>query len=180
MFFGRTHAKAKTPILWPPHGKSWLIGKNPDAGRDWGQEEKGMTENEMAGWHHRINGHEFEWTLGVGDGQGGLACCNSWGCKELDMTEWLNRTKLRTVSDKSRCTVTLCYPTSWPTWCYPAFLFLPVYLYEGVFLFIFSCFSLIMFKHIFHAWIFFSVNYLFMCIIHLSSVGIATGFLCRL
>ena len=71
-----------------------LIGKDSDAGRDWGQEEKGTTEDEMAGWHHRLNGHEFEWTPGVGDGQGGLACCNSWGHKESDMTEWLNWTKL--------------------------------------------------------------------------------------
>jgi len=77
-----------------PHAKSWLIGKDSDAGKDWGQEEKGTTEDEMAGWHHRIDGCEFEWTPGVGDGQGGLACCNSWGCKEWDMTEWLNWTEL--------------------------------------------------------------------------------------
>ena len=70
--------------------KSWLIGKDPDAGRDWGQEEKGMTEDEMAGWHHWLDGRESEWTPGVGDGQGGLACCNSWGHKESDMTERLN------------------------------------------------------------------------------------------
>ena len=80
-------------ILWPPHVKSWLIGKDSDAGRNWGQEEKGTTEYEMAGWHHRLNGHEFEWTPGVGNGQGGLACCNSWGRKESDMTEWLNWTE---------------------------------------------------------------------------------------
>ena len=90
VFFGRTHAKAETLVLWPPHGNSWLIGKDSDAGRDWGQEEKGMTEDEMAGWHHRLDGHEFEWTPGVGDGQGGLACCNSWGHKELDTNERLN------------------------------------------------------------------------------------------
>ena len=66
---------------WPPHAKSWLIGKDSDAGRDWGQEEKGMTEDEMAGWHHQLDGHESEWIPGVGDGQGGLACCNSWGRK---------------------------------------------------------------------------------------------------
>ena len=78
----------------PPHVKSWLTGKDPDAGRDWGQEEKGMIEDEMAGWHDRLNGHEFKWTLGVGDGQGGWACCASWGHKESDMTEWLNWTKL--------------------------------------------------------------------------------------
>ena len=78
VFFGRNDAKAETPVLWPPHVKSWLIGKDSDAGRDWGQ-EKGTTEDEMAGWHHRLDGREFEWTLGVGDGQGGLACCDSWG-----------------------------------------------------------------------------------------------------
>ena len=93
VFIGRTDAEAETPILWLPHAKSWLIGKDPDAGRDWGQEEKGTTEDEMAGWHHWLDGHEFEWTLGVGDGQGGLACCDSWGCKELDMTEQLNWTE---------------------------------------------------------------------------------------
>ena len=76
VFFGRTDAKAETPVLWPPHAKSWLIGKDSDADRDWGQEEKGMTWDEMAGWHHRLDAREFEWTLGVGDGQGGLACCD--------------------------------------------------------------------------------------------------------
>ena len=90
VFIGRTDAKAETPILWPPDAKSWLIGKDPDAGKDWGQEEKGTTEDEMVGWHHRLNGHEFGWTLGVGDGQGGLVCCGSWGRKELDTTEQLN------------------------------------------------------------------------------------------
>ena len=73
--------------------QSWLVGKDSDAGRDWGQEEKGMTEDEMAGWHHWVDGREFRWTPGVGDGQGGLACCNSWGRKESDMTEWLNWTE---------------------------------------------------------------------------------------
>ena len=89
-FFGRNDAKAETPVLWPPHAKSWLIGKASDTGRDWGQEEKGTTEDEMAGWHHWLDGLESEWTPGVCDGQGGLACCDSWGCKELDMTERLN------------------------------------------------------------------------------------------
>ena len=89
MFFERTDVKAETPILWPPHAKSWLIGKDSDAGRDWGQEEKGMTEDKMAGWRHWLDGRESEWTLGVGDGQGGLACCNSWGCKESNTTERL-------------------------------------------------------------------------------------------
>ena len=92
VFIGRTDAEAETPILWPPHGKSWLIGKDSDAGRDWGQEEKGTTEDEMAGWHHQLDGHEFEWTPGVGDGQGSLACYDSWSCKESDTTEWLNWT----------------------------------------------------------------------------------------
>ena len=94
VFIGRTDAKAETPVFWPPHAKSWLIGKDSDAGRDWGQEEKGTTEDEMAGWHHRLDGHEFEWTPGVSDGQGGLVCCDSWGHKELDMTERLNWTEL--------------------------------------------------------------------------------------
>ena len=84
-------AEAETPGLWPPHAKNWLIGKDFDAGRDWGQ-EKGTTEDEMAGWHHWLDGSESEWTPGVGDGQGGLACCDSWGCKESDTTEWLNWT----------------------------------------------------------------------------------------
>ena len=92
VFIGRTHVEAETPILWPPDVKSWLIGKDPDAGKHWGQEEKGMIEDEMVGWHHWLNGHEFWWTSGVGDGQGGLACCGSRGRKDLDMTEQLNWT----------------------------------------------------------------------------------------
>ena len=96
-FFGRNDAKAETPVLWPPHAKSWLIGKDSDAGREWGQEEKGTTEDEMAGWHHWLGGHESEWTPGVGDGQGGLACCDSWGRKESDTTEWLNWTELNWI-----------------------------------------------------------------------------------
>ena len=84
--------EAETPVLWPPHVKSWLIVKDFDAGRDWGQEKKGTAEDEMAGWHHWLDGCESEWTPGVGDGQGGLVCCNSWGHKELDTTEWLNWT----------------------------------------------------------------------------------------
>ena len=89
-FLGRNDAKAETPVLWPPHAKSWLIGEDPDAGRDWGQEKKGMTEDEMAGWHHGLDGRESEWTPGVGDRQGGLAWCDSWGRKESDTTERLN------------------------------------------------------------------------------------------
>ena len=86
------------PVLWPPHAKSWLIGKDPDAGKDWGQKEKGTTEDEMVGWHHRLDAHEFEEAPGVGDGQGSLACCSSWGRKELDMTEWLNWTEHPCIS----------------------------------------------------------------------------------
>ena len=96
MFIDRTDTEAETSIFWPPEVKSWLIGKDPDAGKDWGQEENGMTEDEMVGWHHWLNGHGFGWTPGVGDGQGGLACCSSWGHKESDMTEWLNWTELIT------------------------------------------------------------------------------------
>ena len=86
-------AEAETPILWPSDAKSWLIGNDPDAGKDWRQEEKGMTEDEMVGWHHRLDGRDFGWTLGLGDGQGSLACCDSWGHKELDTTEQLNWTE---------------------------------------------------------------------------------------
>ena len=89
LFIGRADAEAETPILWPPDSKNWLFGKDPDAGRDWGQEEKGMTEDEMAEWHHWLNGRESEWTPGDGDGQEGLACCNSWGRKESDTTDRL-------------------------------------------------------------------------------------------
>ena len=93
-FFGRNDAKAEIPVRWPPHEKSWLIGKDSDAGRDWGQAEKGTTEEEMAGWHHWLNARESRWTPGVGDGQGGLACCDTWGGKESDTTERLNWTEL--------------------------------------------------------------------------------------
>ena len=94
IFIGRAEVEAETPILGPLDAKSWLIGKYPDAGKDWRQKEKGTTENEMVWWHHWFNGHEFESTLGVGNGQGGLAYCSPWGHKELDMTEWLNWTEL--------------------------------------------------------------------------------------
>ena len=90
VFIGRTDVEAETPVLWPPNAKSWLIWKDPDAGKDWGQEEKGTTEDEMVGWHHRLSGHGFGWAQGVGDGQGGLVCYSLWGCKESDTTERLN------------------------------------------------------------------------------------------
>ena len=97
VFIGRSDAKAETPVLRPSDVKSWLIGKDPDAGKDWGQKEKGTTEDEMAGWRYWLDGHEFGWTPGVGDGQGSLACCDSWGCKESDMTERLNWIELKYV-----------------------------------------------------------------------------------
>ena len=86
----RTEAEAETSILWPPAVKNWLNGKDHDAGKDWMQEDKGMTEDEMVGWHHWLDGHEFEQALPVGEGQGSLACCSPWGHKESDMTKWLN------------------------------------------------------------------------------------------
>ena len=92
MVLGRTDAEAETPIFWPPEVKNWLIWKDPDAGKDWRREEKGTTEDEMVGWHHQLNGLEFEQAPGVGDGQGSLACCSPWGHKKLDVTEWLNCT----------------------------------------------------------------------------------------
>ena len=94
-FFGGNDAEAETPVLWPPHAKSWLIGKDSDAKRDWGQKEKGMTEDEMARWHHQLNGRDFEWIPGDADGQVGLVCCDSWGRKESDTTEWLNLTEIQ-------------------------------------------------------------------------------------
>ena len=93
IFIGRTDAEAETPVLWPPDAKSWLIWKDPDVEKDWVQEEKGTTEDEMIGWHHQLDGHGFGWTPGVGDGQGGLVCCGSWGHNKLDITEKLNWTE---------------------------------------------------------------------------------------
>ena len=94
ILIGRTDAEAKAPILWPSDAKNWFIGKDPDAGKDRRQEEKWMTEDEMVGWHHWFDGHEFEQVLGVGDGLGSLVCCSPWGHKELDMSEWLNWTEV--------------------------------------------------------------------------------------
>ena len=89
VFIGRTDVEAETPILWPPDVKSWLIWKDPDSGKDWGQEEKGATEDEMVGWHHWLNVHEFGWILGVGDGEGGLVCCSSWVAKSRTwLSDW--------------------------------------------------------------------------------------------
>ena len=94
VFIGRTDAEAETLVLWPPDAKSWLIWKDPNAGKVWRKDEKGMTEDEMAEWHHQLNGHGFGWTPGIGDIQGGLVCCSSWGHKESDTTEWLKWTEL--------------------------------------------------------------------------------------
>ena len=97
ILIGRTDAEAETPVLWPPDAKSWLVWKDPDAGKDWRWEEKGTTEDEMVGWYHWLNGDEFEQVLGVGDGHGSLACCSLWGHKESDTTDWLNWTEHRKV-----------------------------------------------------------------------------------
>ena len=110
VFFERNDAKAETPVLWPPHAKTWLIGRDSDAGRDWGQGEKGTTEDEMAGWHHCLDGRESEWTPGVGDGQGGLAWCDSWGRKESDMTEWLNWAELNLITAREKWFNSILFP----------------------------------------------------------------------
>ena len=103
IFIGRTDPEAETRVLWPPNAKNWLIWKDPDAGKDWRQEEKGTTEDEMVGWHHWLNGHEFEQAPEVGDGQGSLACCSSWGLKESDMPERLNWTVNHIVRQFKHC-----------------------------------------------------------------------------
>ena len=101
VFIGRTNAEAETPILWPPDAKSWLIWKDPDAGKDWRWKERGTTENEMVGWHHWLNGHEFEQVPGVGDGQGGLVCCSPWGRKGSNTTEQMNWTELKQWNNRN-------------------------------------------------------------------------------
>ena len=95
IFTGRTNGKTEAPKLWPPDAKNWLLRKDPDAGKDWRREEKGIKEDEMVGWHHRLNGHEFEQAVGAGDGQGSLACCSPQGLKESDTTERLNWAELK-------------------------------------------------------------------------------------
>ena len=97
VFIGRTDVEAETPVIRPPDVKSWLIGKDSDAGKDWRQEEKGTTEDEMVAWHHWLDGHEFEQTLGDCEGQGSLTCCSEWGLNELDMTEWQQQQTLRNI-----------------------------------------------------------------------------------
>ena len=131
MLIGRTDAEAEAPILWPPDGKSQLVGKNPDAGKDRGT-EKGVTEDEMVGWNHQLNGHEFEQTQGDSEGQGSLVCCSPWGCKESDMTAaMLNNNKLSycpltpissqrgneaSPSASARRTTPLLLPAHHPAW----------------------------------------------------------------
>ena len=101
IFIRRTDAEAEALMLWPPDMKNWLIGKDADAGKDWRQQEKGMTEDEMVGWHHWLSGHEFEQAPGDSEGQGSLACCSPWGCKESD-TEWLNNSKSKRNQKQKR------------------------------------------------------------------------------
>ena len=110
VFIGRTDAEAETPILWPPHAKCWLIGKDPDAGRDWGQEEKGMTEDEMAGWHHWLNGHEFEQAPGDGEGQGNLVCCSPWSLKRVGR-DWMTEKQQQQYKAYIRTTKTQSNPS---------------------------------------------------------------------
>ena len=118
IFIGRTDIEAETPLFWASDEKNWLIEKDPDAGTDWRQDEKGTTEDEMVGCHHQLNGHEFEQTLGFGDGQGGLACCSPWGHKELDVTEQLNNNKICKMAPYVLQLIILsshlvCSPRSW-------------------------------------------------------------------
>ena len=108
VFIGKTYAKAETQILWPPHVKSWLIGKDSDAGRDWGKKEKGIIEDEMAGWHHWLDGPESEWAPGVGDGQGGLACCDSWGRRVGH--DWATELKLNWTDANGPCYLIIYLP----------------------------------------------------------------------
>ena len=111
VFIERIDVETETPILWAPDVKSWLLGKDSDAGEDWGQKEKGMTEDEMVRWDHWLSGRGFGWTLGVDDGQWGRACCSSWGHKESDTTEWLNWTE----SNREQISLLkTCYPQN--TW----------------------------------------------------------------
>ena len=129
IFIGKTDAEAEASILWPTNVKSWLIGKDPDAGKDW-KEEKGTTEGEMVGWHHWLNGHEFEQTLGDSGGQGSLACCSPWGHKESDTIQWLNNT-VRSVPSfpilqewMECCVVVIDQEPAWMHWSKFIFFFL--------------------------------------------------------
>ena len=105
IFIGRTDVETETPKLWPPDAKNWFIWKDPDPGKEWTRVEKGMTEDEMVGWHHKLNAHEFEYSPGVGDGQWGLVCCSPWGLKELDTTERMNWTQLQDLKSPLLITI---------------------------------------------------------------------------
>ena len=118
IFIGRTDAEAEAPILWPPGVKSWLIGKDSDAGEGWGQKEKGTAEVVMVGWHHWLNGHEFEEAPGDGEGQGSLACCSPWGHKESDMTERLNNNNLEYIKNVYNNNKTTHFKNGHWTWIY--------------------------------------------------------------
>ena len=107
IFIVRIDAEVEIPILWPPGAKNWLLGTDPDAEKYWRQEEKGTTEDEMVGWRHQLNGHEFEQALGVGEGQGSLVCCSPWGCKESDRTEWMNWTEQVELDEKPKLVIFL-------------------------------------------------------------------------
>ena len=116
IFTGRTDAAAETPILWLLDVKNWLIGKDPNAVKDWRQEEKGITEDEMVGWHHRPNGHEFEQAPGVGDGQGNLVCCSPRGFKESDTTERRSWIEFRAIMSTVSCSYNFCNFLTFPVW----------------------------------------------------------------
>ena len=117
VFIGRTDVEAETLVLWPPGAKSWLIWNDPDAGKDWGQEEKGTTEDEMAGWHHWLDGHESHWTPGVGDGQGGLPCCGSWGHKETRLSNWTELMRCIQKQKKNRQDHVIMIQKKIHLWC---------------------------------------------------------------
>ena len=118
IFIGRTDAEGEASILWPLDVKNWLTGKAPDAGKDWRQEEKGTTEDELAGWQHWLNVHEFEQALGIGHGQESLVCCSPWGHKELDMTEQLNWTRATQIRDSSVSVFRIRECDTWIKYCY--------------------------------------------------------------
>ena len=123
IFIGRTDAEAETPILWPPDMKSWLTGKDPSAGKDWRQEEKGTTEDEIVGWHHWPNGHEFEQTPGDRERQGSLACCSPWGHKKLDMTkQWNSNTEGSKSERKKQISSINVYIWNLEKWCWWSYL----------------------------------------------------------
>ena len=131
IFSGRTDAVAETPILWPPDANNWLVGKAPDAGKDWRQEKKGTTEDEMVGWHHRHEGPEFEQAPGIGDGQGSLMCCRPWGCKESDTTERLNWTDWDCWRHPGRWEFSSLLSSYWPpVYCHPCTHWCPLLFLE--------------------------------------------------